>query len=336
MQNEPFNALAHELQDFTNSVLAIPRLNSPDLRRVLAFIAKVSQVAEQALQDVIAVLVDIKYLTPADLSSSRLHELQKQIELLTMRSRYRDVEEICSRLHHLSDHYHRQIAPLVSGIQDGHGWQGIFGLINEHEGRLIMLVHHTTHELQERLRRVEPATLDQLTHFAATQLSAVREALDQLRELSNQILGLSGTEGLLELTAGAAVSGTTLSVFLNRGNVTMSNDRYEVGQAGAVGPGSHASNINFNQIWNKTEGKIDVEQLAGELTALRTALAGQASAPDHYVAVGEVAAAEKAAATGDGPGALEHLKKAGVWVWDVATKIGIGVATAAAKSALGF
>ena len=96
-----------------------------------------------------------------------------------------------------------------------------------------MLVHHTTRELQERLRRVEPATLNQLTHFAASQLLAVREALDQLRELSNQILGLSGSEGLLELTAGAAVSGTMLSVFLNRGNVTMSNDRYEVGQAGA-------------------------------------------------------------------------------------------------------
>jgi hypothetical protein len=73
-----------------------------------------------------------------------------------------------------------------------------------------------------------------------------------------------------------------------------------------------------------------------ELTVLRTALAEQASAPDHYVAVGEVAAAEKAAAIGDGPGALQHLKKAGVSVWDVATKIGIGVATAAAKSALGF
>lgn len=336
MQNEPFNALAHELQEFTNSVLAIQRLNSPDLRHVLAFIAKVSQVAEQALQDVVAVLVDVKYLTAADLNSSSVHELQKQIELLTVRSRYRDVEEICSRLHHLSDQYHQQIAPLVSGIQDGHSWQGIFGLINEHEGRLITLVHQTTCELQERLRYVEPATLNQLTLFAAKQLSAVRGALDQLRELSNQILGLSGTEGLLELAAGAAVSGTTVSVFLNRGNVTMSNDRYEVGQAGAVGPGSQASNITFNQIWNKTEGKIDVQQLAVELTALRTALAGQAAAPDHYIAIGEVAAAEQAAATGDGPGALQHLKKAGVWVWDVATKIGIGVATAAAKSALGF
>lgn len=336
MQSEAFNALAHELQDFTSSVIAIRRLNSPDLRRVLAFIAKVSQVAEQALQDVVAVLVEIKYLTPADLNSSRIHELRKQIELLTVRSRYRDVEEICSRLHHLSDQYHQQIASLVSGIQDGHRWQGILGLINEHEGRLIMLVHQSTRELQEMLQRVEPATLDQLTLFAASQLTEVRQALDQLRELSNQIMGLSGTEGLLELTADAAESGTTLSVFLNRGNVTMSNDRYEVGQAGAVGPGSQASNITFNQIWNKTEGKIDVQQLAVELTALRTALAGQASAPDHYVAVGEVAAAEKAAATGDGPGALQHLKKAGNWVWDVATKIGIGVATAAAKSALGF
>jgi hypothetical protein len=52
--------------------------------------------------------------------------------------------------------------------------------------------------------------------------------------------------------------------------------------------------------------------------------------------LGEIAAAEKAAGEGNGPKVLEHLKKAGSWVWDVVTKIGIGVATAAAKTALGI
>ena len=116
----------------------------------------------------------------------------------------------------------------------------------------------------------------------------------------------------------------------------MTSDRYEVGQAGAVGPGSHAENMTFNQIWNKSAPGIDIDQLAHELTMLRTALTKQASEPDHFVALGAVAAAEKAAKSGDGPGALQHLKAAGTWVWDVATKIGIGVATAAAKGALGI
>lgn len=94
--------------------------------------------------------------------------------------------------------------------------------------------------------------------------------------------------------------------------------------------------MNFNQIWNESGGKIDVAQLARELKGLRTSLSKEASEPEQYVALGEVAAAEKAAGEGNGPKALEHLKKAGSWIWDVATKVGIGVATAAAKTTLGF
>ena len=130
--------------------------------------------------------------------------------------------------------------------------------------------------------------------------------------------------------------GVRTSIFVHPGGVYMSNDRYEIGQAGAVGPGAHAKNMTFNQIWNKSSAGIDVQQLARELASLREALGKKATDADHFVALGSLAAAEKAAQSGDGPKALEHLKSAGVWVWDVGTKIGIGVATAAAKSALGI
>ncbi len=113
-------------------------------------------------------------------------------------------------------------------------------------------------------------------------------------------------------------------------------DTYNIGQAGAVGPGAHAHDISFQQIWNDSKGHIDVSQLANELNGLRNSLSQEASEPEHYIAIGEVAAAEKAAREKNGPKALEHLRKGGAWVWDVATKIGIGVATYAAKTALGI
>ncbi len=130
--------------------------------------------------------------------------------------------------------------------------------------------------------------------------------------------------------------GVRTSIFIHPGGLYMSNDRYEIGQAGAVGPGAHAKNMTFNQIWNKSSAGIDVQQLARELASLREALGKKATDADHFVALGSLAAAEKAAQIGDGPKALEHLKSAGAWVWDVGTKIGIGVATAAAKGALGI
>lgn len=122
---------------------------------------------------------------------------------------------------------------------------------------------------------------------------------------------------------------------INQGTIIM-GDQYKTGQAGAVGPGAHAHDITFNQIWNEHASKIDTIQLAGELDLLRGELLKRAAEPDHYIAIGEVAAAEKAARANDGPTALQHLKKAGAWVWDVGTQIGIGVAVEIAKKALGF
>lgn len=106
------------------------------------------------------------------------------------------------------------------------------------------------------------------------------------------------------------------------------------GQQGAVGDNARAE--NFTQVWAAAAGKIDLAALAAELTALRTALAGGASAPEHFNDLGKIAAAEQAARKGDGPGALEQLKSVGAWLWGAATKIGIGVAIAAAKTALGI
>lgn len=112
-------------------------------------------------------------------------------------------------------------------------------------------------------------------------------------------------------------------------------DKYTVGQAGAVGPNSHAHDITFNQIWNQIEGNIDLPRLADELGLLRQAMKKVATESDQDVAVGAVAAAEQEAKKGNGPKALEYLKSAGKWTLELAEKIGVGVATAAIKGALG-
>lgn len=111
-------------------------------------------------------------------------------------------------------------------------------------------------------------------------------------------------------------------------------DRYSAGQVGAMGPGAHAHDMTFNQIWAGASAEIDLAQLAAELTVLRNALVKQATEPEQYVAIGEIAAAEAAAQKADGPKALEHLRKAGAWAWDAGSKVGVGVAIAAAKTAL--
>ncbi|MFZ5448148.1 MAG: hypothetical protein ACOZFS_05870 [Thermodesulfobacteriota bacterium] len=118
--------------------------------------------------------------------------------------------------------------------------------------------------------------------------------------------------------------------------VTMGDKYITSGQVGAVGPSSHAHDMSFTQVWNQTSKDIDLSTLAQELSILRQHLRAEAQTPEQDLAIGAVANAELAAKTGDGPKALEWLKKAGSWAFDAATRIGTDVAIAALKAALGI
>lgn len=118
------------------------------------------------------------------------------------------------------------------------------------------------------------------------------------------------------------------------GEVAMSADTYNVGQAGAVGSGATAQQFSMQQVWQQNAGQFNLEDLASELSTLRSAMRSQASETEHDIAIGAVAAAETAATAGDGAMVLSKLKEAGKWTFDVATKIGVSVAAAAIKTAL--
>ena len=113
-------------------------------------------------------------------------------------------------------------------------------------------------------------------------------------------------------------------------------DKYIAGQVGAQGPGAHAHDMTFNQLWSQSGQSIDLQALATELNTLRRYLRQEAVEPEHDVAIGAIANAEVAAKEGNGPKTLEWLGKAGKWTLDNAGKIGVEVATAALKIALGL
>lgn len=69
---------------------------------------------------------------------------------------------------------------------------------------------------------------------------------------------------------------------------------------------------------------------------LRKQLRTEAQTPEQDLSIGAVANAELSAKSGDGPKALEWLSKARKWSFDIASKIGTGVATSALKIALGI
>ena len=130
------------------------------------------------------------------------------------------------------------------------------------------------------------------------------------------------------------LSGAVVNHFINEVH-HMSSDQYHIsGQAGAVGPHSRAEGNTFVQQWAQAASDIDLPALATELATLRAVLRKEAQEIEQDQVVANVGAAETAAKQSDGPSTLKHLKDAGKWALDVATKIGTTVAAKAIESAL--
>jgi hypothetical protein len=185
---------------------------------------------------------------------------------------------------------------------------------------------------QEYQPRIIQPTDPQATRFILdAQFSLYEQAfveLDTVEEVTRYVnLLLSTGNPLGEYERG------TRNLFVKE--LTM-GDQYKVGQAGAVGPKAHAHDMTFQQIWNESADRINLDALASDLARLRAALREEARTAEEDAAIGEVALAETAAKQKDGPKALAHLKKAGQWALGVAEKIGVAVATGAIKTALGM
>ena len=116
--------------------------------------------------------------------------------------------------------------------------------------------------------------------------------------------------------------------------ITIMGDNYNVNQAGAVGPNSSSSNDTFIQQNNSLPDNYDYEKLYNELLTLKTNLSKEATLPEHFQAVSEIARAEIAAKEKNGSSVLKHLKSAGSWVMDFASKVGASVVTDLIKSNL--
>ena len=117
-------------------------------------------------------------------------------------------------------------------------------------------------------------------------------------------------------------------------HITM-GDSYNAQQAGAMGPNAKASNMSFQQIWTQSCSDLDLTQLATELRQLRAEMKSRSTEIEHDAAIASVGAAEQSASQDDGGSVLKHLKQAGQWALDVATKIGTTVATKALENAIG-
>jgi hypothetical protein len=167
--------------------------------------------------------------------------------------------------------------------------------------------------------------------------------MDLLRRLNIKVPGNKKEEQDIFATvsrdlAGVAAHNLPFVYSSNRVRaVNVMGDQFNVEQAMAVGPDAKAKakNVYFTQLRDDSGREIDLTQLAQELSKLRAALKDEPDTPERDSALGAIADAEVASKQGDSAKVVENLARAGKWVIGIAEKIGVGLAVAAIKSAIG-
>lgn len=331
-----FDKIVDQLRGAVASASLDPRMSDDDLRDILAFLVKVTQVVDQTFQDVLTLAIEASYLSPQKTSYDRLERLQVELDLLTTRSHYRESLEICSRLKHLKEQFERHIRPAIAILPDADRWRELFWLIEEREGRIIAVVEQAAWQLRAELDQARGGHIGQVNTVARQLVDTLRPLLSELRELTNRLLGLSGRQGFLELTNDRSALRQAVNLVVRQGDYYMSGDIYKTGIGIGVGRGAQATNVTVNQNYGAVLQGMDLPTLAQQLGQLKEELRKQAQSTEQFLAITAVSGAHDAADSNQPSAAVEKLKGVGSWALDVATKIGCTVAAEAIKKASGL
>ena len=223
--DEQLHALSSQILRMAQSATEQTDLPSADLRRVLNFLDKLVQVVDQAFRSLYTILVDIEFLRDEEIGGGQIRQIRRDLEMVSTQSWYRDVEKICGRLHQLSDNYKESIAPIVQSLAHSAEWSEIFRLMDEHESHIIRIVQGSVWELKNLLAVLQTTgELAQARELAERQKDALQDSLQDLTDFHNQILGMSGSVGFLELieTDRAAVT-AQLQLLIDRSDRRITN-----------------------------------------------------------------------------------------------------------------
>jgi Effector-associated domain 11 len=215
--------LINQLKLMTQAVIDSANIDVTDSRKVLRFISKLTQVINQAFNNIYPILIEVSLLRESDLGSDKIQELRREVKLLTSRDYYRDVQLICGQLNELQGQYRDNIEPIINNFtaNQKNEFKEVFYLIDQHEGYLIRIVNDMTYEIDQKLDNLNRThSVDDLVSFASEQAQIFKQSINELNLLGNKILGVSGKEGLLELLSTDKLSDAKTVIH----NITLANE----------------------------------------------------------------------------------------------------------------
>jgi hypothetical protein len=189
---------------------------------------------------------------------------------------------------------------------------------------------------------------DAITRVTRSEQTAKKLSGADLVELSREIADVVSPgerESVISLLENAKARRNIVTKFKQYANVFIERveqmgDTYNTGQAGAVGPAASAVGTTFNNnyagAWNNLKADVDLAKLAAELATIQAEAKSRAATADQFSSLANLASAREAAEKGDGPTVMEHLKRAGKWIWELAKEVGTSVAAKVIEASVGI
>jgi hypothetical protein len=215
--------LINQLKLMTQAVIDSANIDVTDSRKVLRFISKLTQVINQAFNNIYPILIEVSLLRDSDLGSNKIQDLRREVKLLSARDYYRNVELICGQLNELQAQYQANIEPIIGHFTSDQKKQfrEVLYLLDQHEGYLINMVSNMIYEIDTKLDGLDQKqSVADVVSFASEHAKEFKKSLNELNLLSNKILGISGKEGLLELLSTDKIGDAKNVV----NNITLSNE----------------------------------------------------------------------------------------------------------------
>jgi cell division septal protein FtsQ len=176
---------------------------------------------------------------------------------------------------------------------------------------------------KENLLRAKKADIQKL-HYERDLLIDQKESQSKIKAIESKISVAKKELQEIEVSPEKDKAFDT-QITINGGNIAQINTGENTGNIVQV-------NVGQKDFWNS----INFSHLEKELSELHSKMKKIAKTDEQDIAVGEIAKAKKASSEKNLEKIIASLKSAGTWALDVATKIGVALATEALKIALGL
>jgi hypothetical protein len=165
-------------------------VGDPELfNRVTTFVIRVAELVQLAFDDVHKRLRELAYLKPSEVTPDRVMELRSHLAATYDRDKFKNVLDICRRLHLLAEEFDEDLASKL-GRKDASGYPDpLMQILGQHEGYFIRSIENALNELDWKLNDYDQTqSVEEARNYARMAMKELRRHLESVQQFHLQVL----------------------------------------------------------------------------------------------------------------------------------------------------